>query len=194
MCLGASARTANANARRRYAYENEQRERKWMQSMSIYGAQKNQYEIDQFNASLAQAAAFTEEQFQQNKARANAQVKSEELYQEMIENSEYGKIMASGGTGKSVRRRQTMELAKFGRQTAELSRQILLNDRDLAAARAEKVSALQGFKDKAFAKVAFKPVPDVAPPVPVMQNVGAAAFMDALSIGSKVAGIYTAFS
>ena len=36
-----------------------------------------------------------------------------------------------------------------------------------------------------FAKNAIIKNPDLAPPKPVMQNVGAAAFMDALSIGTK---------
>ena len=64
------------------------------------------------------------------------------------------------------------------------------NDRVLAKTRAMEVSKFKQFKEQAFAKVAFQPVPDVAPPQPVMQNVGAAMFMDALSIGSKVAGFF----
>ena len=193
MCLGAQARAANENARRRYKYENERRERKWMQTISIYNAQKNQYEIDVDNAGLAQAFARTNEQFEQNKARDAAQIKYQELYLDMIENSDYGKIMASGQTGQSVRRMKTMERAKYGRDTTEIARQVLLNDRELAKTRAMEVSKFKSYKDQAFAKVAFQPIPDVEPPVPVMQNVGAAMFMDALSIGSKVAGIYSGF-
>ena len=193
MCLGAEARAQNEAARRQYKYENERRERQWMQTMSVYKAQKNQYEIDVDNASLAQAYASTEEQFERNKARDAAQIKYQELYRDMVENSDYGKIMASGQTGQSVRRMKTMELAKYGRDTTEIARQVLLNDTELAKAKAMEVSKFKAYKDQAFAKVAFQPIPDVAPPVPVMQNVGAAMFMDALSIGSKVAGIYTAF-
>ena len=40
-----------------------------------------------------------------------------------------------------------------------------------------------------FAGVAFEKHPDIAPPKPVMQDVGAAAFMDALGILSNVAGL-----
>ena len=194
MCLGAQARAANANAKRRYKYENERRERKWMQTISIYNAQKNQYQIDVDNANLATVYASTNEQLEQNKARDAAQIKYQEMYMDMVENSDYGKIMASGATGQSVRRMETMELAKYGRDTSEIARQVLLNDTELAKTKAMEVSKLKQFKDQAFAKVAFEPIPDVAPPQPVMQNVGAAMFMDALSIGSKVAGIYTAFS
>ena len=101
--------------------------------------------------------------------------------------------MASGQTGQSIRRMKTMELAKYGRDTSEIARQVLLYDRELAKAKSMEVSKFKQLKEQAFAKGAFQPVPDVAPPQPVMQNVGAAMFMDALSIGSKVAGIYTAF-
>ena len=190
MCLGAQAKAANANAKRRYAYENERRERNWMQTLSIYKAQKNQYEIDVQNATLAQAYANTEEQLEQQKARDAMQIKYENLYREMVENSDYGKLMASGRTGQSVQRMRTLELAKFGRDTSEIGRQVLLNDRELAKQKAATISQLKGFKDQAFTKVAFVPQPNVAPPVPVMQNVGAAMFMDALSIGSKVAGFF----
>ena len=40
---------------------------------------------------------------------------------------------------------------------------------------------------QAFSKVAFIKNPDMAPPQPVYQNVAAAAFMDALKIGSSIA-------
>ena len=193
MCLGAEARAQNEAARRQYKYENERRERQWMQTMSVYKAQKNQYEIDVDNASLAQAYASTEEQFERNKARDAAQIKYQELYRDMVENSDYGKIMASGQTGQSVRRMKTVELAKYGRDTTQIMEQVLLNDRELAKARSAKVDQMKSFKDKAFTQVAFQPIKDVPPPQPVMRNVGAAAFMDALSIASSVASIATPF-
>jgi len=193
VCLGAQARAANENARRRYKYENERRERNWMQTISIYSAQKVKYQEDVENASLAQRYAYTEEQLEQQKARDAVQIKYQELYREMVENSDYGKLMSAGRTGQSIRRMNTMELAKFGRDTTELGRQVLVNDRELAKQRAATEAQLKGFKDQAFAKVAFQPIETPAPPQPVMQSVGAAAFMDALSIGSQVAGIVTAF-
>ena len=47
---------------------------------------------------------------------------------------------------------------------------------------------------QSFAKNAIIKSPDLAPPKPVYQNVGAAAFMDALSIASSVASIALPFS
>ena len=187
MCLGASARAANANARRRYAYENERRERNWMQTISIYNAQKVKYEEDVVNASLAQAQASVDKQEAMDVARGEAQIKYAELFRTLLKDSAYGKLAASGQTGQSTRRLATMEYAKYGRDVSDIARKLTLNDRELARKSASDQARYKQFKDQAFAKVAFQPIPDVAPPQPVMQNVGAAMFMDALSIGSSIA-------
>jgi hypothetical protein len=47
---------------------------------------------------------------------------------------------------------------------------------------------------QSFAKNAIIRNPDLAPPQPVYQNVGAAAFMDALSIAQSIATIALPFS
>ena len=187
MCLGASARTANANARRRYAYENERRERNWMQNLSIYNAQKVKYEEDVVNASLAQAAATTQQQQAMDIVRGTAQLKYAELFRKQIEDSAYSKLAASGVTGRSAERRRALDYAKTGREMSEIARKLTLNERELAQKSAADISKYQEFKNAAFAKVAFQPQQDVAPPQPVMQSVGAAAFMDALSIGTSIA-------
>ena len=194
MCLGAAARTANENARRRYKYENERRERNWMQPISIYNAQKIKYQEDVENTGLAMAYASVEQQEAMDKARGDAQLKYAELFRSLLNNSAYGKLAASGQTGQSTRRRGIVDFAKYGRDVSEIARSVTLNDRELARDKAKKISQYKSFRDQAFAKVAFQPIPDVEPPVPVMQNVGAAMFMDALSIGSKVAGIYSGFT
>ena len=193
MCLGASARAANENARRRYKYENERRERNWMQTISIYNAQKVKYQEDVDNASLGQAQAKVDQQLAMDRARGEAQLKYRELFEKLQRESTYGKLAASGSTGQSTRRIGTLEFAKYGRDVSKIARAVQLNDIELARKSSKQIAALKGFKDQAFAKVAFQPVETPAPPVPVMQNVGAAAFMDALSIGSKIAGIYSAF-
>ena len=194
MCLGAQARAANENARRRYKYENERRERNWMQPISIYNAQKIKYQEDVENTGLAMAYASVAQQEAMDKARGDAQLKYAELFRSLLNNSAYGKLAASGQTGQSTRRRGIVDFAKYGRDVSEIARSVTLNDRELARDKAKKISQYKSFRDQAFAKVAFQPIPDVEPPVPVMQNVGAAMFMDALSIGSKVAGIYSGFT
>ena len=187
MCLGAAAKTANENARRRYKYENERRERKWMQTMSIYNAQKVKYDEDVQNAGLAQAQVKTDQQEAMDLARGEAQIKYAELFRKLLNDSTYGKLVASGQTGQSTRRRATMDYAKYGRDVSDIARRLTLNDRELARKSSAQISKYKQFKDEAFAKVAFQPIPDVAPPQPVMRNVGAEAFMEGLSIASKVA-------
>ena len=187
MCLGAAAKTANENARRRYKYENERRERKWMQTMSIYNAQKVKYEEDVQNAGLAQAYVKTEQQEQMDLARGEAQLKYAELFRKLQENSTYGKLVASGQTGKSTRRRGTIDYAKYGRDVSEIARKLTLNDRELARKSSAQISKYKQFKDQSFAQLAFQPIPDVAPPQPVMRNVGAEAFMQGLSIAGSLA-------
>jgi len=192
VCLGAQARAQNEASRRQYAYEIERRERNWMQSLSIYNAQKVKYEEDVVNASLAQAAATTQQQQEMDIARGDMQLKYAELFRKQIEDSAYSKLAASGVTGRSAERRKVLDYAKTGRKMSELARASILNERELGKKAAADISKYQAFKDAAFAKVAFQPQQDVAPPQPVMRSVGAAAFMDALSIGSQVAGIVTA--
>ena len=194
MCLGAQARAANENARRRYKYENERRERNWMQTISIYNAKKVKYEEDADNANLAIVGAATEKQEAMNLARGEAQIKYAALLQNLLKDSAASKLIASGQTGQSTRRRKVMDYAEYGQKVGEIGRQLMLNDRELARKTAKQQSQYKQFKDQAFAKVAFQPIPDVEPPQPVMQSVGAAAFMDALSIGSSIAGIYGAFN
>ena len=187
MCLGAGAKARNESARRRYKYENERRERNWMQTISIYNAQKVKYEEDVQNASLAQAQAKVEQQQAMDLARGEAQLKYAELFRKLQENSTYGKLVAAGQTGQSTRRRGVLDYAKYGREVSDIARKLTLNDRELAKKSSKEIAAYKQFKDQAFAKVAFQPIPDVAPPQPVMENVGAAMFMDALSIGTSIA-------
>jgi len=187
VCLGAQARAQNEAARRQYNYELQRRERNWFQQLTVTNAQQVKYEEDVANAGLAQAQAYADKQEAMALARGEAQIKYEQLFRDLEKNSDYSKLAASGVTGRSARRIGTMEYAEMGRKASEVARAVTLNDRELARKTAQQVSQYQSFKDNAFAKVAFQPIPDVAPPKPVMRNVGAAAFMDALSIGSSIA-------
>ncbi len=187
MCLGAQARTANANARRQYQYEIQRRERNWMQEISIYNAQKIKYQTDSDKIAVAQSQAYAKKQEDMNIARGAAQLKYEDLYRKVLQDNEASNLIASGATGRSVNRLKTMEYADYGRQVNAIGRKIMMDDVQLERKTSKEVSQLQGFRDQAYANIAFNPQPDVAPPQPVMQSVGAAAFMDALSIGSSIA-------
>ena len=193
MCLGAEARAQNEAARRQYNFALRKRERNWNQALSIYGAKTVQYDINTAGADMAIAQAYSDEQEQKRQVRGDAQLKYEELYRDLLKNSEYSKLLGSGGTGRSAARIGRMESAALGRKVSEIERSILQNDMKLHRSTAETVGKMQGYKQQAFADVAFQPLPDVEPPKPVMRNVGAAAFMDALSIGSSIASIAMPF-
>ena len=193
MCLGAQAKAQNEAAQRQYDYALRKRERNWNQALSVYGAKQVQYDINTSAADMGIAQAYADEQEQKRNARGEAALKYEELFRELAQNSEYSKLLASGGTGRSAARIGRMEEAGYGRKVAEMGRSLLLNDRKLDRATAETVGKMQGYKQQQFAEVAFQPIPDVAPPKPVFRNVGAAAFMDALSIGSSIANMAMPF-
>ena len=160
-----------------------------MQTTSIYNAKKVKYDEDVQNANLASAQAKVDQQEAMDKARGEAQLKYQELFNNLLKDTKYGKLAASGQTGQSLNRLATMEYAKYGRDVSEIARYLTLNDRELARKSSGEISKYKQFKDEAFAKVAFQPIADVAPPEPVMQNESMAAFMDALSIGASVASM-----
>ena len=193
MCLGAQARAQNEAARRQYNYALRKRERNWNQALSVYGAKQVQYDINTSAADMGIAQAYADEQEQKRNARGEAALKYEELFRELAQNSEYSKILTSGGTGRSASRIGRMEQAGYGRKVALMGRELMMNDRKLDKATAQTVGKMQGYKQEQFAQVAFQPIADVAPPQPVMRNVGAAAFMDALSIGSSIANMAMPF-
>ena len=193
MCLGAQARAQNEAAQRQYNFELRRRERNWTQALSIYGAKGVQYDINTSAADMGIAQAYADEQEQKRQARGDAAIKYEEMFRKLAQNSEYSQILASGGTGRSTARIGRMEQAAYGRKVSEMTRELTLNDRKLDRATAQTVGKMQGYKQEQFAQVAFQPIPGVEPPKPVMRNVGAAAFMDALSIGSSIASMAMPF-
>ena len=194
MCLGAQARAQNESARRQYKYETDLRERKWMQNISIYNAQKVKYNEDISAASLAQAAAYKRQQEEMNIAREEIALKYDKIIRNHISENTASNLVASGAIGKSIERRKVLGYGKIGREMSELGRKVILNDRELAMKTEADIGKLQGFKNQAFADIAFQPQPGVEPPQPVMRNVGAAAFMEALSIGTSVASAIGSFS
>ena len=187
MCLGAQARAANAAAKRQYNYQLERRERQWMQDLNVYSTKQVQYDINTNNAEMAAQAAYGESERKRQEARAQAELKYQDMYAELLNESKSAKLMASGRTGRSVARIKTTDLAEYGRKVSEIGRQIRTNDVALAQENAKAFAQAKGYKAQQFAQVAFQPVADVAPPKPVMQNVGAAALMDGLKIASAVA-------
>lgn len=187
MCLGAEAIAQNEAAERKYHYELRRRERDWNQALSVYGAKQVEYDINTSAADMGIAQAYADEQEQKRQAVGEAALKHEELYRELAQKSDYSKILSSGGTGRSAARIGRMESAAMGQRVAKMTRELMVNERQLDRTTAEAVGKYQGYKQKQFSQVAFQPIETIAPPEPVMRNVGAAAFKEYLSIGSQIA-------
>ena len=187
MCLGAQARAANENARRRYQYDIDRRERSWMQELSVYQQKQVQYELNTEGAEMAAQAQYGKAERERQQKRAEAELKTQQKYITMLQDSEAMSALAKGRTGRSVGRAKVMDEAAYGRDLAGIAFALRQNDYKLGEDNAKARAAAAAYKKDAFAKVAFQPIEDVAPPQPVMQNVGLAAFTEALSIGMQVA-------
>ncbi len=189
MCLGAEAKAANEAARRDYKYKLAKRERNWMQTLSLTNVERVQHKqlIDSSHVALGNVYGAIQEKH--GELIGQAMQESESEWKEFLQNNEGAKLAASGRTGKSAQRVSTLDLANYlvkgSRKAYQLTQAAgKLSDEGAKAAAQTRAQQMQSFANNNIIKN-----PDLAPPRPVMRNVGAAAFMDALSIGSSIAKI-----
>ena len=193
MCLGAGARAANKAAKRRYEYDMKVRKRKHMNKLDVYKTQINTYKenLDEIQVGLGRTYAAAQTRL--NRVKDLAWKRNQDFAIKSLENSAYGKAMAAGRTGKSIKRMGVMEAAEVGRFYARSNAAITDANEDfmIGVKRARQQASLAQRKE--FANVWLQPQADVAPPRPVLQNVGQAMFMDALGIAQTGMSIYTGF-
>ena len=115
--------------------------------------------------------------------------RNQEALIEMFQKSEYGNLMAQGQQGRSIRRIGTLEKAALGRYYQKNSRKLTDQIDDFMVGVKSSRNRAKIAREREFAKVAFNPVTDVAPPRPVLQNVGMAMFSDIFGFASTIAGI-----
>ena len=193
MCLGAGARAANKAAMRQYKYDLQVRERKHMNKLGVYKTQIVNYKqnIDAIHAGLGRTYAASQTRL--NRVKDEAWRRNQKFAIQSLENSAYGRAMAAGQTGRSIKRMGVMEAARIGRYYAQTNAALTdANEDFMLGVRAARRKAKHAQR-REFANVWLKPQADVAPPRPVYQNVGQAMFMDALGIASTAAGIYSGF-
>ena len=191
MCLGAQARAANERARRDYEYNLEKRERNWMQTLSVTRTERIMHEqgIDASNLGLAQVYGDIQEKFGDQIGIALQE--DEVNWKEFLQDNEGAKLAASGKTGRSAARVGTLELGKYLAKGSRTAYELTEGKRELDKAGQKAAGQARQQQMQSFVNNAIVKSPDLAPPQPVYQNVGAAAFMDALSIASSVASVYT---
>ena len=189
MCLGAQARAANERARRDYEYNLEKRERQWMQTLSITNTERVMHEqtIDSTNLGLSQVYGDLQEKFGDQIGQALQE--DEVNWKQFLQQSKGAELAASGRTGRSIDRISTLDLAEYLKKGSRKAYELTESREELTEAGQKAAGMARAEQMNSFAKNAIIRNPDLAPPQPVYQNVGAAAFMDALSIASSVAGI-----
>ena len=189
MCLGNEAREANKAAKRQYQYQLQVRERNWMNTLALENVARVQYDqtLDATHVGLGNAYAEIQEKY--NDLIAQTTQAHEGRFQQFAEEATSERLAASGATGASIRRQRTVDIGKFLAQGSRDAYNLTRAKRDLSKAGAQAAAQARQTQLQAFAQNNIIKSPDIAPPVPVMRNVGAAAWKDALSIASSIASI-----
>ena len=191
MCLGAQARAANKAAKRNYEYSLQKREREWMQTLSITNTERVMHEqgIDASNIGLSQVYGDIQAKFGDQIGQALQE--DEANWKEFLKNNTGGKMAASGQTGRSVDRISTVELGEYLAKGSRKAYELTESRQELTKAGQKAYGMAKAEQMNSFAKNNIIRNPDLAPPQPVMQNVGMAALMDGLSIAASIASIGT---
>ena len=187
MCLGAQARAANETARKNYEYQLKNREANWMQTLSITQTERVMHDqtIDASNIGLSQIYGDIQEKFGDQIGQALQE--DEVNWKQFLEQSKGAELAASGRTGRSIDRISTLDLAEYLKKGSRKAYELTESREELNKAGAKARGMARAEQMQSFAKNSIIRNPDLAPPQPVMQNVGAAAFMDALKIAGTVA-------
>ena len=186
MCLGAQAKAANEQARRNYQYQIEKREADWMQQLSLSGVERIQYEQGVNASNLQLANIYGDIQDKHGELVDKAMQADQDSWKEFLQNNTGARLAASGVTGKSADRISSLDLAEYLKGSSDRARELTNDAKALRAEGQQAAGQAAAQQKQMWANQAFVKLPDHAPPQPVMQNVGAAAFMDALSIGSSI--------
>jgi hypothetical protein len=189
-----AASQANAERRRQHQYQLKVRERKWMQDRSLYQTKITQFDQEVDLANVAAQRAYTRTQISLNNAQALAILENQEDFKKMMQGE--GALQASfaerGVGGKGMGRMLVMNKANYGMSQAMRSRGLSMAQHKAKQYNEDVNRQLKSSLNRSFSDVAIQPVPDVAPPAPVMQNVGMTLMLGAAqAIGAGIEGNQT---
>jgi len=186
--FGASkaAKARNTARQRQWKAQMESRKREWYQSLSIWGAKRNKYFKDLNENDLAAQRGYDQAQQGLNaQYAASIQANEGALIKFM---QKHGRLTASGRTGRSINRINTLDIGALerfaGRQSYAVSQSLESFNQNVQDISRQQKSA----RSKLFSEVAFEPVPDVAPPQPVMESTSPMMGLISSAIGGAVAG------
>ena len=193
MCLGSGARAANKAAMRQYQYELDVRKRNWMDTLAVTSVERVQYEqgLDASNVGLQNF--YGEMQSKYGDLVGQAMQADEENWKSFLQQGQGEKLAAAGRTGRSARRISSLEFGQYMAKSSRAGYMLTQARREMSKASAKQAAATRAQQMQMFAQNSIIKSPDLAPPRPVLQNVGQASFMDALSIAGSIAGIAGSF-
>ena len=189
MCLGAQAKAANETARRQYQYQLQKREADWMQQLSLTGLERIQYEQGVNASNLGLNEIYGDIQDKHGQLVDEVVNANQDSWKKFLQNNTGATMAASGAIGKSAQRISSLDLAEYLKGTSSNARKLSNAAQELNKEGSKAAGQAAAQQKQAWAQQQFVKMPDMAPPQPVMQNVGAASFMDALSIVGSVASI-----
>ena len=161
-----------------------------MNKLDVYKTQINTYKENLDEIQLGLGRTYSAGQTRLNRVKDLAWQRNQKFAIESLEKSAYGRAMAQGKTGRSIKRMGVMEAARIGRYYAQTNAAITDANEDFMTGVKTARRKAKAAQRKEFANVWLTPQADVAPPRPVYQNVGQAMFMDALSIASSAAPLF----
>ncbi len=162
-----------------------------MQQLSLTGLERIQYEQGINASNLQLAEIYGDIQDKHGQLVDQAMNVDQDNWKEFLQSSTGANLAASGVTGKSAQRIQSLDLAAYLTKSAQNARQLSNAGKELTRAGRKAAGQAAAQQKQMWADQQFVKMPDFAPPQPVMQNVGAASFMDALSIGTSIASMAT---
>ena len=192
MCLGAGARAANERMRRNYEFKLKAREREWMRTLSLTNMERMEFErgIDESNLGLANVYADIQEKH--GEAIDAMFVQSQEDWKTFLQENKGDQMKASGRLGRSTDRISAIDLGQYLKKGNDQVTALMKGSRKMSREGYAAAAKTKSDQARLFAQNVFIKNPDMAPPAPVYQNVGMAAFNDALGIGTQVATMFAA--
>jgi len=189
VCVGAEARAANKQLTANYNAQEQRRKHKWMNSLALTGMERVQYAqtLDASHVGLGNAYADIQEKYRQ--------LVGGSLQQDLIDQRQYLKesegaiAVASGQTGRSIQRMETLDFADYLKKGSQAVYDLTQGAKELSDEGAKAHAAAKQAQLAAFAKNAMWKDPGLATPPPIYKDVGAAAFRDTLGIVSQVGSI-----
>ena len=192
---GAMQASATNKARRRdYEYRLKVRKNRWMRDRSLYQTKRVQYQSNLDEANIAAQKAYTKSQISLNNVRSQAMLDHAEDFRSMLKAEGMIEAQAAerGVRGASINRLISGNIARLGLSNAARTRALTQTLYKFNESNESVRNQLKSRQNSLYGQVAISPIPDIAPPPPVMQNVGASLFLGLASAGFDAAGAYAA--